>query len=208
MPNLEQDPERAAELCKQAQQRLAMRVSSLTEDDVRGDSRLPGWSVGHVLTHLARNADSHARRLEAALVGHDIPRYLGGDEQRTREIEDGATRPAGEIIADLIDSQDRLSVVMDECTAQRWPHSDFLGGSNYGVRACPAHRLREVEMHHVDLSLGSSARDWPEDYVAWDLAVLLRTVPERLHSPDDRRDFMAWLAGRADTFPAVELRDW
>ena len=30
------------------------------------ERKLEGWTVGHVLTHLARNADSHVRMLEAA----------------------------------------------------------------------------------------------------------------------------------------------
>ena len=208
MPDLEQDSDRAAELCKQAQQRLAKRVSLLSEDDVRGSSRLRGWSVGHVLTHLARNADAHTRRLEGALTGNDVPKYLGCGAQRAAEIDNGAARPAAKIIADLIASQECLAAAMDACSAQRWPHSEFLGGGHYGVGACPAHRLREVEMHHVDLGLGYTARDWPDEYVEWDLTILLNTVPERLSSDIDRRNFMVWLAGRADTIPVIELDAW
>src|SRR5262245_7826701 len=33
--------------------------------DVSQPGRLPGWSIGHVLTHLARNADSMVRVLVA-----------------------------------------------------------------------------------------------------------------------------------------------
>ena len=208
MPDLEQDSDRAAELCNQAQRRLTRRVSLLSEDDVRRSSRLRGWSVGHVLTHLASNADAHTRRLEGALIGNDVPKYLGGETQRVAEIENGAARPAAKIISELIASQNRLAAAMDECSAQRWPHSNFLGGGHYGVGACPAHRLREVEMHHVDLGLGYTARDWPEEYVEWDLTVLLSTVPERLRSDTDRRGFMAWLAGRADTIPVLDLYAW
>ena len=36
-------------------------------------------------------------------------------------------------------------------------------------------------MHHVDLGLGYEPSDWPEDYVAWELPVLLATVPDRVH---------------------------
>jgi len=73
---------------------------------------------------------------------------------------------------------------------------------------CPAHRLREVEMHHVDLGVGYTPRDWPEDYVAWDLEVLLATLPERLCSAADRRGFMAWLAGRGPADPTWSLTPW
>ena len=97
---------------------------------------------------------------------------------------------------------------MEECSARQWPHADFLGSGHYGVSACPAHRLREVEMHHVDLGLGYTPENWPEEYVEWDLDVLLSTVPERLRSGSDRRTFMAWLAGRTDTMPVLDLDAW
>lgn len=99
--NLESDPERASQLCREAQSRLVRRVAQLTDECVRAPSLLPNWTVGHVLTHLARNADAHARRLSGALRGLDVPKYESGQEQRRREIEDGATRSSGEIIADL-----------------------------------------------------------------------------------------------------------
>src|SRR5204862_5680301 len=40
-------------------------IQGLGDADVRRPSLLPGWSGGHVLTHLARNPASHARRTDA-----------------------------------------------------------------------------------------------------------------------------------------------
>ena len=206
--DLESNPQRAAELCCAAQTRLRTRVAHLTEEQVRAPSRLPGWSVGHVLTHLARNADAHARRLSGALRGEDLPKYANGPEQRGNEIEAGAGRAAAEIIADVENSQSQLEEVFMLNAAAGWPHGDFLGGGHYGVSGCPAHRLREVEMHHVDLGLGYSPADWPEEYVDWDLPVLLATAPERLSSSEERRHVMAWLAGRGSLPPATTLSPW
>ena len=76
------------------------------------------------------------------------------------------------------------------------------------MAGCPAHRLCEVEVHHVDLGLGYTPADWPEEYVAWDLPVLLATVPERLTSDEDRRVLLAWLAGRGPLDPALDLSPW
>jgi len=42
-------------------------VGRLTDADVREPSLLPGWTRGHVLTHLARNAEGGARLLGWAL---------------------------------------------------------------------------------------------------------------------------------------------
>ncbi len=45
---------------------------------MRGPSLLPEWSDGHVLTHLARNADSVVRRMEGAARGELVDQYPGG----------------------------------------------------------------------------------------------------------------------------------
>ena len=206
--DLERDPQRASELCRAAHARLNARVDGLDDDQVHAASRLPGWTVGHVLTHLARNADAHARRLGGALRGVDVPKYAHGPDQRRREIEDGTRRRAAEIVADLQASVQRLEDVVDRSSAAGWPNGHLLGGGDYGVTGCPAHRLREVEVHHVDLGLGYTPADWAAEYVAWDLPVLLSTVPDRLASDDDRRAFTAWLAGRGPLDPLTTLTPW
>ncbi|MGP9649300.1 maleylpyruvate isomerase N-terminal domain-containing protein [Glutamicibacter sp. AOP38-B1-38] len=160
------------------------------------DSKLTGWSVGHVLTHLARNADAHARRLEGALKGEDVPKYVNGAEQRRQEIEHGARNAVSEILADLESSVRRLDGFLEQSEQAHWPNVGFMGGGHYGVDGCPAHRLREVQMHLVDLGLGYSPSQWPEEYATWDLDNLLATVPERLASSDARTELVAWLAGR------------
>lgn len=175
---------------------------------MRAASRLPCWSVGHVLTHLARNADAHARRLNGALRGEDVPKYLGGAAQRAQEIDEGASRQAESIISDLATSRARCEKLSTLCSAAGWPGVRLRGDSSYGPRACPAHRLRETEMHHVDLGLGYEPQDWPEGYVSWDLDVLLVTVPERLTSAEERRSLMAWLAGRGDLPVGIRLAPW
>ncbi|PYI66710.1 hypothetical protein CVV68_12930 [Arthrobacter livingstonensis] len=206
--NLESDPDRASQLCFEAQARLLDRVAELTDDDVSSPSLLPDWTVGHVLTHLARNAEAHARRLAGALRGLDVPKYESGQQQRRSEIEAGAHRLAGEIIADLATSLSHLEEVFALCAAAGWPNGQFLGGGDYGVAGCPAHRLREVEMHHVDLGLGYTPLDWPDEYVAWDLPVLLACASERIGSSSERRRFMAWLAGRGPLEKAPTLAPW
>ncbi len=206
--DLEQTPDRASDLCRDAHQRLWQSVSALSDDQVRAHSRLAGWTVGHVLTHLARNADAHARVLQGALLGEDRPKYGGGTGQRSLEIDQGATRRAEEILHDLETSQARLEAVFEECSAAGWPNPQFVGGGSYGPHGCPAHRLRETEMHHVDLGLGYEPSDWPDEYVAWELPVLLSTVDERLESPEQRRSVVAWLAGRGTLPHQASLALW
>lgn len=48
---------------------LIAGVGGLTDAGARGSSLLPGWSRGHVLTHLARNAEGGVRLLGWARTG-------------------------------------------------------------------------------------------------------------------------------------------
>ena len=206
--NLESAPDRASDLCRAAHQRLLATVAGISDRQIAAPSRLPAWTVGHVLTHLVGNADGHARRLRGALLGEDLPKYEGGSAQRAQEIDDGAARPAAEIIADLHASQSQLEDLFAESSVAGWPNPWRCEGGSYGPRGCPAHRLREVEMHHVDLGLGYEPAHWPDDYVAWDLDVLLSTVPERLTDPLQRRYLMAWLAGRGPLPSELSMAPW
>jgi maleylpyruvate isomerase len=198
--DLETAADRASALCRAAHQRLASTVAVLTDDDVVSPSRLSGWTVGHVLTHLARNADGHARRLAGALRGEDVPKYAGGAEQRAREIAEGAARPATEIVADLRASQHRLEELFVACASAGRPDPGSHDGG-YGPRGCPAHRLREVEMHHVDLGLGYEPADWPEAFARAEIDAGLWHMVEHA----DPRALLGWLSGRG---PAPQLPPW
>lgn len=206
--DLEAAPDRAVELCIAAHQRLTADVTGLSDREMRAASRLPGWSVGHVLTHLARNADAHARRLAGALRGEDVPKYVGGAQQRADEIAAGAGRPASVIVEDLSVSQSRLEELFAESSQAGWPNAHLRSDRGYGPPCCPAHRLREVEMHHVDLGIGYGPQNWPAEYIEWDLEQLLATVPARLASLEHRRAFMGWLAGRGEQPSDLRLEPW
>ncbi len=206
--DLEQDAAAAIALCRAAHARLLACAGGLADDQVRAPSRLPGWSVGHVLTHLARNAEGHARRLEAALVGQDLPRYPGGSSQRDADIAAGAGQSAAELAADLAGTARRLEDVWARSAAAGWPHADLRGHDSWPTTASPSRRLREVEVHHADLGLGYEPADWPGEYIEWELPMLLATLPRRLPDPGDRRDLLVWLMGRRPDLPPVRLDPW
>ena len=198
----------AMEVCRAAHQRFIASVHDLDDETARRPSLLPGWSIGHVLTHLARNADGHARRLEGALRGEDIARYPGGMSQRERDIEDGASRPARDLAEDVASSAQRLEDVWVRCQAAGWPGRHLLGTDRWPTTSSPLRRLREVEVHHVDLGLGYRPADWPEAYVVWELPLVLAELPERLRRPEDTHQLLAWLIGRAETPEGLELDPW
>jgi maleylpyruvate isomerase len=205
--DLHDRPEESIILCAAAHERLLATARRLTDAQARSLSLLPGWSVGHVLTHLARNADGHVVRLEGALRGEDIPRYPGGDTQRKADIVAGAGRPAAELVDDLDTAQQRLEAVWRRSVEAGWPHRELRGADQWDTPASPIRRVSEVEMHHVDLGLGYGPQDWPADYVAWQLPALLVTLPSRCRA-DDQRRLVAWLAGRASLPEGCTLDPW
>ena len=197
---------RALQLCIEAHQRLVQRLSGLTDEEARRPSLLPDWTVGHVLTHLARNADGHTLRLSGALRGEEVARYPGGSQSRDGDIEAGSGRPARDLIDDVASSNARLEAVWHESEAAGWPHTDLMAGDSWRVDQSPLRRLREVEIHHVDLGLGYAASEWPDEYAAWEFEQALSGLPGRLDG-DQTRQLLLWLIGRTG-MPAVELGPW
>ena len=190
--------------------RLAATLETLTDADARRPSLLPGWTVGHVLTHLARNADSLVRLLEGGARGEVADQYAGGNERRAAAIEAGGGRPSAELVADVLTSAARLEATWDATPDGVWRTGQGRVVSGvWPLADLPFRRWREVEIHHVDLGLAYGFRDWPDEYVDAELDRTLAELPGRLPPGTDielvppsdallRRRFLAWLIGRAE----------
>ncbi|GAA3306714.1 hypothetical protein GCM10020295_63660 [Streptomyces cinereospinus] len=72
---------------RDATERLLAAAAELDNADVTEPSRLPGWTRGHVLAHLARNADALVNVLQGR------PMYVSADA-RDADIERDAPRPS------------------------------------------------------------------------------------------------------------------
>jgi maleylpyruvate isomerase len=168
-------------------------LAGLGDDGARAPSLLPGWSVGHLVTHLARNADSVTRRLAGAARGEVVDQYPGGPAGRAAEIEEGAGRPAAELVADLRSAHERLDAAIDAMPAGAWAHATrSVDGDERPAGALPFGRWREVEVHRVDLGLGHRPADWPPELVAALLPDTLAGLPGRT----DPAALLAWALGR------------
>ena len=66
--------------------RYLAALTELTDEDCRAPSALPGWSRGHVITHLSRNADGLVNLLHWAQTGVETTMYES-NEQRAADIE-------------------------------------------------------------------------------------------------------------------------
>jgi maleylpyruvate isomerase len=191
-----------------SQTRLIDAIGSVTDAQAASPSLLPAWTIGHLLTHLARNADSHTRMLRAAIAGDAVTQYDGGTERRAADIEAGAARPAAELITDVTTSAAALEAVWGEMTPEAWlGHGLNANGEIWPCATMPLHRWREVELHHVDLGLGYQPSDWPDAYVDRELAISLALLPERL-DPAGQRQVLAWLVGRAKSPGEATLAPW
>ncbi len=102
-----------------AQGALDERLAGLSDDDARRPSQLPGWTVGHVLTHIARNADSVVWRLEGAAGASCATSTPGGWNSGGAEIEAGAARPAADLVADVRHSSAAVAAAMEALPAAR-----------------------------------------------------------------------------------------
>jgi maleylpyruvate isomerase len=156
---------------------LGVEAERWTDADMRVPSLLPGWTRGHVLTHLARNADSYSRTVSGALRGEILQRYPDGPEGRNADIEAGARRGATELLADLRESADRLDRLFTAVgDAGAW---DAPSQDERPVHAWVPARWREVEVHRVDLGGSYGAADWPPAFVSYLVPKLAERVGER-----------------------------
>ena len=201
----------------EAQPRFVAAIALLDDADVRRPSRLPDWTVGHVLTHVARNADSHRRRADGAARGEVVEQYPGGFAGRAAEIEAGAGRPAAEMIADVRNSAEQMEAAWQAVPALAWSHRTIdVSGTERRLDDLVSRRWQELEIHLVDLDIGVSYRDWPDEFVAFWLPRLRPTAAGRLPSGAalpapgtiDRRDELAWLYGRLHRADLPELEPW
>ena len=187
---------------RRAHAELDAVLDRLTEDDARGPSRLPGWTRGHVLTHLARNADSVVRRLEGARDDEVRDQYVGGESGRASDIDEGAGRDVAALVADVRHTSAAVEELCDVLPDEAWMRmTRNLSGKLQPASHVMFARWREVEVHLVDLDVGYDWTRWPGDLVdAW-LPGVLADLPQR----SDATHLLAWALGRAEP---PDLRDW
>ena len=144
-------------------------------------SLLPDWTIGHVLTHFARNADGLRAMIEAAARGEQAPMYPGGFAQRAADIESGARRDAEALVTDVRMTIWKLDAAWVTLDAGGWAGSGtMLTGEAVPIVVIPFRRWREVEVHHADLGLpGFGIDDWSAAYVAKELPIQLREWKSR-----------------------------
>lgn len=166
-------------------------LSDLTDPDVGRPSLCEGWTIGHVLTHLARNADGVRGMIAAAERGEMVPMYPSADT-RAADIEAGAARSADALVADVVAAAEALDATWPAGGAAAWDGHGLTLQGRLPVAEMPFRRWREVEVHRTDLGLAFGWADLSDAYVARELADSSAEVGD-----DDPRQVVARLLGRA-----------
>lgn len=159
---------------------LTASVTNLDESAVAAPCGLPGWTRGHLLTHLARNADGLRRVLLSVRSGEHISMY-SSSTARDADIAAGAKRPEGVIVEDFHLSTQAFAAEVALITEAQWAKpvqlSTVTGPSTVSARSVLEMRLREVEIHHVDLDVHYDFSTAATTTVDW----LLRYAADRLN---------------------------
>ena len=179
-----------------ANDRLLATTTGLSDARAREPSLLPGWTRGHVLTHIARNTDGLRNLLIWARTGTETPMYASA-ESRSADIEAGAGRPGAALAADVGESAAAFAAEAASLPDDAWTVPvRTLNGPPFPARGVLERRLSEVEIHHVDLAAGYVPADWPDDF----LTEALPRVAESFAGRDDVPPCVLWAEGVKDSF--------
>jgi len=163
--------------------RLVTTAAALTDAQTREPSLLPGWTRGHVLAHIARNADGLANLLRWARTGRETPMYASAGARRA-DIERGAGRPASELAADVERTAAAFAAETASLPEDAWTAPvRALQGPAFPALEVLERRLSEVEIHHADLAAGYLPGDWPADFVAGALPRVAGSFAGRQDTP-------------------------
>jgi len=210
------DPLGLAPDVARADERLLATAATLDEAAVRAPSQLPGWTRGHVLAHIARNADSYVNLLTWARTGVETPMYPSR-EARAADIAASADHPPERLRAELTATAADLDSALAALTPEQWQAQVRSAlGRPLPAAQVPWMRIREVWLHAVDLDAGADMADVPDGVVDLLLDEVTTTLsaadgcPAATLAPTDRDRSLrlGGAAGPVVAAPAATLVGW
>jgi maleylpyruvate isomerase len=193
----------------------------LDDTDPGRSSALFGWTLGHVLAHLARNGTALLNLLSWARTGVITPMYAS-PQARAAAIEDGATLPMSALLNGVRVTAAELDEAVATLPREAWRATiTTASGREAPATIVPWMRVREVWVHAIDLDLGLGFDMIPDELgraLIEDMAALMSS---RLDGPasavraaaaapivvgagapsreiaGSTADLAAWLSGRA-----------
>jgi maleylpyruvate isomerase len=159
---------------------LLAKEADLGDDALSVPSALPGWTRGHLLAHVAANADGLGNLIHWAATGEPTPMY-SSPEERAAGIERGPRLPGRDLQAWLDRSASALEDAMTRLSDEQWQASVTTAqGRTVPASEVPWMRAREACVHAVDLGTGVHFGDLPADFL---IALCDDVVAKRGTSP-------------------------
>jgi maleylpyruvate isomerase len=206
-----------------ASNRLVRTVDGMAEMAYGEPSLLPDWTRGHVVAHLALNAEGLAAALRGLVEGEPVPMYASPEARDSDIAELGTADPEAlrsRLLGAVTDFADAVVAVPGEAWGRDLERTS--GGPTFKAGAVLGMRHREVEIHHADLGLAYTHTDWPAAFAIRLIEAMAereRPTPFSVHAADlDRTwhvgqeeatergptvtgtaaDLAWWLSGRGD----------
>jgi maleylpyruvate isomerase len=217
-----------------AHRRLIASLVTLTDDQARQPSLLPDWSVAHLISHIAGNAEAFVNAAGGLKRG-EVGVMYSSIALRNEAIEQGSVRSADELRAHTVTSSELFESEWGSLSPEALSGQavSVSGMQTFNASDILMRRLREVEVHHADLGLATfSFRDWSDALVDADLPNQTSSIASRLGRPlhviddrgehhflgdnaidcepieIDRRSLLAWSMNRIDIDGLPTLGPW
>lgn len=145
--------------------RLLTSAAELDETDLGEPCLLPEWTRGHLLAHVARNADAVVNLLTWARTGTPVPMYASATA-READIARDAGRPLAAHLDDLRTTAERFDEAAAALPPDRWSYEvEMRNGVVEPAGRLAMRRLMEIELHHLDLGVGYTLHRLPASFV-------------------------------------------
>src|SRR3954471_20630334 len=193
---------------------LLRTIDDLSDEQASEPSLLPSWTRGHVLAHLARNADALINLTVWVRTGVATPMYPSR-EVRAATIDAQSGRPVGELRDDIAAAHERFMAAVGALTDADWANTWGDPDRTRPATDILTMRRTEVEVHHVDLGLDYTLAHWPEDFVEDLLAQTTADMTARGNQPsltlvgnDDEGRWTVGPGGQLVTGPPPARLGW
>lgn len=184
---------------KEATQLFLDGVDQLDDADFASPTGLPGWTKAHLIAHVHFNALALRRLARWAATGDPHPMYASS-EQRNDEIASGSRLPPATLRLVVRHSAALLAEDLAALTDESWLREVVTAqGRTVPATEIPWLRAREVAIHAVDLGIGVTFDNLPDDFVN----ALLVDVVRRRSNLGEGPGLAAWLTGRAQSAPRL-----
>jgi len=146
--------------------------------DFTADSGHPGWTYGHVATHIARGSEILADTVLSLSAETGDLRQAA--IERSTEIDREATRPGAVIITDFEHATRRFARIVDAVPAEEWSTTLLpTGGRSASISDIVGVWLAEMRLHVPALLLnGERSSRTPTDQ-----CLLIDFLPTAAHPP-------------------------